>query len=166
MTNSMRLKLCLITALQQWSQPFLGWQEMIIIIFGHYLGTMTQCKLENITKNFISTCGLRTLQILFSGERVKYPSIESSTVPPLSRTEVITWSCHTVFSTILPSKKLFIYQTFSVVDPWQFRTDLDPRLWPMAPDPAIFVLDLQEAIKKLYFFLRVTFWMYIIIFLK
>jgi hypothetical protein len=32
--------------------------------------------------------------------------------------------------------------------------DLDPA---PEPDPAIFVLDLQEAIKKLYFFLRVTF---------
>jgi hypothetical protein len=30
-------------------------------------------------------------------------------------------------------------------------TDPDPRLWPMDPDPAIFVLELQDVIKKLFF---------------
>ncbi len=40
----------------------------------------------------------------------------------------------------------------SVVDPWHFGTDPDPRLWPVDPDPVIFVLDIQDA-KKNYFFL-------------
>ncbi len=42
----------------------------------------------------------------------------------------------------------------------------DPCLWLMDPDPAIFVIDLQDASKKLIFntfFLLITFWRYIYI---
>jgi hypothetical protein len=48
----------------------------------------------------------------------------------------------------------------SVADPWHFVTDLDPRICAstrMNPDPAqnppIFVIDFQDANKKLFFFL-------------
>ncbi len=40
-----------------------------------------------------------------------------------------------------------------------FGMDPDPHLWPMGPDPdsAIFILDLQDANKKLFFSLFPTF---------
>ncbi len=54
----------------------------------------------------------------------------------------------------------------SVPDPWHFGVDPDPRIhcpWLTDPDPAIFVIDLQDANKKLikkkvfsaYYFLKV-----------
>ncbi len=42
----------------------------------------------------------------------------------------------------------------SVADPWHFGVDPDPGIhciWLMDPDPAIFVIDLQNASKKLIF---------------
>jgi hypothetical protein len=57
---------------------------------------------------------------------------------------------------------------------WYRSGSADPCLWPMDPDPAmdpaIFVLDLQDANIKLFFsslFLLITFWRYIyVIFLR
>ncbi len=39
------------------------------------------------------------------------------------------------------------------MDPWHFGMVPDPRLWPMDPDPAIFVLELHV-------FLLINFLMY------
>jgi hypothetical protein len=68
------------------------------------------------------------------------------------------------FDMITAPRSSGFYQSFvlksSVVDPWHFGTD--PCLWPMDPDLAIFVLDLQDGNKKLflksfsaYYFLKV-----------
>ncbi len=56
----------------------------------------------------------------------------------------------------------------SLVDLWHFGTNLDPDpcFWPMdpAPDPAIFVLDLQDANQKFFLvFLLIVFLRYIYI---
>jgi hypothetical protein len=37
----------------------------------------------------------------------------------------------------------------NVADPWHFDTDPDPRIHASDPDSAIFVIDLQDANKKL-----------------
>jgi hypothetical protein len=44
---------------------------------------------------------------------------------------------------------------------WYGSGSADPCLWLMDPDPAIFVIDLQEAFKN--YFLLITFWRYIYI---
>ncbi len=54
-------------------------------------------------------------------------------------------------------------------DFWYGSGSEDPWLWPMDPDPAIFVLDPRDANKNYFFyvFLPITFWKYIyIIFLR
>ncbi len=40
----------------------------------------------------------------------------------------------------------------SVADPWHFGTYPDQCLWPMDPDPAFFVIDLQDTNTKVFFF--------------
>ncbi len=75
----------------------------------------------------------------------------------------------------------FIGPVASVADPWHFGVDPDPDLDPRIhaselmdpysdPDPAIFVIDFQDANKKLIFlkkvFLLITFWRYIYIIFK
>ncbi len=56
-------------------------------------------------------------------------------------------------------EKLSLSKERSVADPWHFGVDpdpgsTDPCLWPMDsdPDPAFFVIDLQDANKKQFFY--------------
>ncbi len=69
-------------------------------------------------------------------------------------------NCHTTLNTVSQ-----LFPVSNVVDPWHFGTDSVPD-----QDPAIFLLDLQKAPTKTYFFLTfliITFWRYIyIIFLR
>ncbi len=82
-----------------------------------------------------------------------------------------------LWRTKLRSKKYRV--AVSVADPWHFGVELDPDLDPrihasdewirirnLDPDPAIFVIDLQDANKKLIFIFFIflnTFWRYIYI---
>ncbi len=57
-----------------------------------------------------------------------------------------------------------VFQESSVADPWHFGVDPRIHAWLMDPDPdpAIFVIDLQDSSKKTSFltkfFLLITFW--------
>ncbi len=69
----------------------------------------------------------------------------------------IYWPLDDNVRTVLIS--LYILFT-SVSDPWNFVMYPDPYLWPTdpdpAPDPALFVSDLQDANKKNYFLSKPT----------
>ncbi len=60
-----------------------------------------------------------------------------------------------LLETFTYTKSLYLLQpgNCSVADPWHFGVDPDPDPcpWRMDPDPAIFVIDLQDASKKLIF---------------
>ncbi len=66
---------------------------------------------------------------------------------------------HQALQTGLPP--LTTSQCFGSMTFWCGSGSADPCLLLMDPDPAIFVIDLQEANKKLVF-LRITFWRYIL----
>ncbi len=111
--------------------------------------------------------------------------------PPLSLDSTFKWGNFTwhikragCLAVVLDSERLFsrsftgVTQEYlrgtcgpaSVADPRHFggsgTGSADPSLWLMNPDPSVFVINLQDANKKLIFcevFLLITFWRYIYI---
>ncbi len=130
--------------------PYRLWKKVDIYFFA----------LRNLQKWVAPLCEQLIKNFLFCHEKV------DSNVAILIRQVSVSDSCEIKHGKLLWSTYFciwFLMVLISVVDPWHFDTDPDHTGQDPAPVPALFVSELQDANKNIFF--SSTFWRYIYIIL-